>query len=128
LRKGHFGFRTFCAPTSGCHFFDHNFTLKNFWQNPLKMVGPMVTWQLSHIAVNRTTVQKPQNLIQNFLIRVGKCFALLLFSHSLQFVKGVVQKQNALKRYVFSCFKLDNKCFYVRTTLWVPDGCDGSVW
>ncbi len=45
-------------------------------------------------------MQKPQNLIQNFLIRVGKCFALLLFSHSLQFVKGVVQKQNALKRYV----------------------------
>jgi hypothetical protein len=37
------GFRTFCDPPFTCNLFDFKFTLQNFLQNPLKMVGPMVT-------------------------------------------------------------------------------------
>jgi hypothetical protein len=39
------------------------------------MGGPIVTWQLSHKTLNRTTVKKQQNLIQNFLILAGKSYA-----------------------------------------------------
>ncbi len=84
---------SFCAPTSGCNLFDCNFrcnlfdcnfrcnlfdcnfTCKNCEHNRLKMVGPIVTWQLSHKTLNRTPVQKQQNLIQNFLILAGKSYA-----------------------------------------------------
>jgi hypothetical protein len=66
------GFRTFCDPPSTCNLFDFKFTLQIFLQNTLKMVAPMVTWQLSQKVVNRLIVWKPRNLIQNFLILQGK--------------------------------------------------------